>query len=534
MVLAADQLSVIEEIIELNPELLVDAAELIEIIAREVYGPASQEEIDAQLDRLLLEAVIPGRTIDIAPSAIVGEGETVDLNGTVIATVIANQGTITDTEGRFGDNLFGSVIFNGGDIDLDPGEDLIIALGGGITNIGTISTGGQLDLVSGTDLGNNDVEGLDNFGGLIDTGNGADRLVGNAVGIIDALGIDNDFGGVIKTGRGADLIDGEGQAIDLAFGIVNADFSVIETSTGNDVVFGVADDFLAFADFGFMAGINNNFGSVIDTGANDDLVEGVAFADDADSFGGTVYGIANLDAEISTRGGNDRLIGEAITFGFQDETSGIANEGYGPDDRSLIDLGSGDDFVLGFAQSWGESLFTNGIELKSSDLVSKSGNNLIEGEALGGIVASGIFLDSDSAIKLGGGNDIVAGFAFNGLESNEGITNWGKISTGAGDDVVESLFGDFGGEGATNLGRGDDLIVGFGTGNFNGGAGTDIIKLTTGVYRFEDNTLTREEDGVSMGLRRVEGLSGIADEESLLLVDGATYVVGENNSALFF
>ena len=531
MALSVDQLSVIDEILELNPDLLADARELIELIARETYGPASQEEIDAQLERLLFEAVLPGRTIDITQFANVEEGETVDLNGTVIASVLANNGTITDSEGRFGDNLFAGVVFNGGDIDLDPGEDLIIGLGGGISSIGTISTGGQLDLVSGTDLGNNDVEGITNFRGLIDLGNGNDRLVGNAVGILDACGVENVFG-VIETGRGNDLIDGEAAAVDLAFGIENIDAGVISTGTGNDVVLGVADDFLAFANFGFMAGILNDFDSVIDTGANDDLVEGVAIVEDADSFGGTVYGLANLVSEIYTGGGNDVLVGEAFTLGEQDETSGIASEGFDPADRALIDLGSGNDLVFGFAE--GFSVFTNGIELINSDLKSKSGNNIIEGEAIGGIVASGIFLDSSSTIKLGGGNDIVAGFAYDGFESNEGITNWGKISTGAGDDIVESLFGDFGGEGATNLGRGDDLILGFGTGNFNGGAGTDIIKLTTGIYRFDDNTLTREEDGVSMGLRRVEGLSGIADDEALLLVDGATYIVGENNSALFF
>lgn len=531
MVLTADQITVIEGIIENNPGILADAAELVELIASEVYGPASQEEIDAQIERLFAEALVPGRSIDITPFASVEPGETVDLNGTVIATVLSNQGTIIDSEGRFGDNLFSGVFFNKGDIDLDPGEDFIVALGGGLSNaFGTISTGGQLDLVSGTDLGNNDVEGIINLEGLINLGNGSDRLVGNAVGIFDAVGIENVFG-VIDTGKGSDLIDGEAAAIEGAFGIANVDLGFITTGQGNDRVFGVADDFLAFVDFGFQAGILNDF-SVIDTGANNDLVEGLAFVDDADSFGGVVYGIANLEAEIATGGGNDFLVGEAFTLGEQEETAGIASEGFSPTERSLVNLGSGDDIAFGFAE--GFSLFTNGIELKNSDLVSKSGNNIIEGEAIGGIVTSGIFLDTSSTIKLGGGNDIVAGFAFDGLESNEGITNWGKISLGAGNDLIESLAGDFGGDGATNLGRGNDVIAGFGTGNFNGGAGTDIIKLTTGVYTFRDNTLTRDEDGVSMGLRRVEGLSGIADEESLLLVDGATYIVNEDNSALFF
>ena len=523
-------------VMELNPDIEADTIEFLAFITERIYGePASEGEILLQAKRLLGEALIPGRTIEISPTVTVREDEALDLNGTILTTVLNNVGVIFDEDGLFGDNLLSGVVFNEGLINLDSGEDFVVGFGGGIFNAsdGEIFTGAKLDLISGSSSGVENTKGIFNFGGFIDSGTGNDRIVGNAIGIIDAEGIENSEGGRIVTGRGDDLIDGEAAAVDEAVGIENELGSTISTGVGDDIVRGRADDLTGLtATAAGQAGILNDSGSLIKTGGGNDLVEGYASVDDSgDTTSGQIAGIANFSSTISLGGGADDLIGEAFSVGGQETTAGIISFGNG-DSQGVLDLGKGDDLVLGFAETSGTG-FTNGIVLVDSSLVSRSGNNFIQGEAVGGFVNSGLFISSSSSIKLGGGNDVVVGFAFEGFESNEGITNRGKISLGAGDDIIESLFGDFGGEGTTSLGRGNDVIVGFGTGNFNGGAGQDIIKLTTGIYRFDDNTLTREEDGVSMGLRRVEGLSGLADEEALLLVDGATYIVGENNSAVF-
>ncbi|WP_038004731.1 hypothetical protein ACLM44_12565 [Synechococcus sp. W2B2] len=519
---------VFETLIEFNTDIAGDALEIIGNITAELYGqPAAPGEIERQAERLLLEAFVPGRSIEIAPLTIIQEGEDFELNGTLIAPVLFNQGVIFD-DNRFGDNLLTGVFLNDGFIDFNRGEDFVIGATGGISNgpTGVISTGDQLDLISGADSGVENVKGIFNPGGLIDSGNGNDRIVGNAVATFDVEGVENISGGLIKTGRGNDLIDGQAAALNEAAGIENDDFSTISTGLGNDFVFGVADDLTGLLDGGKIAGILNRDGSVISTGGGNDVMEGVAFADNSEeAIGGRVGGIGNAFSNISLGAGSDRVTGEAFSAGEQ-ITSGIISIG-SVDNQALLKLGNGDDFVLGAAISKGGSV-TSGIELENSTIQSKGGNNLIEGEAVGGFFNSGILLDSSSTIKLGAGNDVVAGFAFDGIESNQGITNFGTIKLGGGDDIIESLDGDFGGDGTTRLGSGNDFILGFGTGNFNGGRGIDIIKLTTGIYEFENNILTRV-DGVSMDLRSVERIAGLADDQSLLLQEGSVYIVNQND-----
>ena len=53
------------------------------------------------------------------------------------------------------------------------------------------------------------------------------------------------------------------------------------------------------------------------------------------------------------------------------------------------------------------------------------------------------------------------------------------ISSGVGVDAL-------GGGGTVDLGRGDDVLRGFGSGSFIGGSGLDALTFSSGTYRIED------------------------------------------------
>jgi len=90
-------------------------------------------------------------------------------------------------------------------------------------------------------------------------------------------------------------------------------------------------------------------------------------------------------------------------------------------------------------------------------------------------------------IQAGEGNDLISGFSGTSLATNIGILNNGLIQTGAGDDTVDALAGGFSGSGLTILGEGNDTLIGFGTGRFDGGGGIganqkDTLLLGNGTY----------------------------------------------------
>jgi len=90
-------------------------------------------------------------------------------------------------------------------------------------------------------------------------------------------------------------------------------------------------------------------------------------------------------------------------------------------------------------------------------------------------------------IRAGDGNDLISGYSGTSLATNIGILNNGLIETGAGDDTVDAITGGFSGSGLTDLGEGNDTLIGFGTGRFNGGGGInanqkDTLLLGNGTY----------------------------------------------------
>ena len=99
---------------------------------------------------------------------------------------------------------------------------------------------------------------------------------------------------------------------------------------------------------------------------------------------------------------------------------------------------------------------------------------------------------------------------------------------GRGSDLVNAVFGGFSGDGLTSLGAGDDQLVGFGTGFFNGGAGLDTLILGEGEYVFDAAAGTLVSGETTMNLFKIEQVGGLADTQFLLLQDG-TYVVNADN-----
>jgi len=181
------------------------------------------------------------------------------------------------------------------------------------------------------------------------------------------------------------------------------------------------------------------------------------------------WGITNF-GEIDTGNGNDKIfgagddvfgdLGEYLTNQFPNHAgSGILNSAEGE-----IELGSGDDILHG--ETW----------------AGKTGS---QPTGLGGLPAAGIA--NYGVITTGDGDDSICGLDADDTVANTGIINNGKIHTGYGNDMVDALLGGFSGTGLTDLGLGDDKLIGFGSGHFNAGGGfsgeqKDTILLANGKY----------------------------------------------------
>ena len=520
--------------IESLSRIINEIKEVDAFIQARSIRPESFEELEQIRRFIVTDALIPGRNLIVIPSLRIREDDERSLNGTFVTILLINEGAIADTGESVGDNLFTELFLNDGAIKFDNGKDFIVAVGGGISNNGLINTGAQFDLVSGSATGVKIVDGVLNTGD-IQLSRGNDRLIGFAVGVGDIDGIENT--NLIMMGKGNDLIRGDAVGNDAVSAIVNS--GIINTGRGSDAVIGDArglnltriDESLSVAEAGFVSGILNQ--SLIATGTGADQIKGDVFAEaSASSIGGDSFGILNEGGNIQLGDGNDELLGDSIAIGSL-KSAGIASFGIFPKffdfslpEKVVIDLGEGNDLVRGNAGS-GTGEQSAGITLIATNLISKSGNNLIQGNASGGITNNGIFVDAFSKIELGEGIDLVTGIAVRG-EFNSGITNFGVIKLGKGNDAIDASRGGFNGDGKTKLGRGDDVISGFGSGSFNGGGGTDTISLGEGVYEFDSSTKTLTSDGTTMNLRKVEEIKGFNDMQSLSLIDGE-YVIDSSN-----
>lgn len=277
----------------------------------------------------------------------------------------------------------------------------------------------------------------------------------------------------VDAGTGNDVIIGESDVV----GISNS--GVLKTAEGNDKILGKGDS-LGIYGVSFDIGVPSS----IQTGPGNDCVTG----------SGTTYGIWLYGySSILTGPGNDKVQGQGglagifIFFG-------------------QIDTAEGNDDVIG------EGSFA-GIFNSSGAIETAEGNDNIIGTSdnigianLGGTINTGI------------GNDTICGSG-----DSAGIFNEGVIETDAGNDIVKALVGGFSGIGTTNLGPGKDTLIGFGTGQFNGGDGTDTILLGEGsysvVYDMTTETGTIQSGGTIMNIESFEAIGGV-DGQTVGLVSG--------------
>ena len=134
----------------------------------------------------------------------------------------------------------------------------------------------------------------------------------------------------------------------------------------------------------------------------------------------------------------------------------------------------------------------------------------------------GMFISMQGILKSGGGGDTITGSATSSVDNEQvyGIFNEGKILTGAGEDQVDALIGGFGGNGVTNLGKDNDILLGFGTGSFKGGGGEDTILLGEGVYIFNEEEIIHESIKMSIsGFELIGGFNSASERFSITSTD---------------
>ncbi len=293
--------------------------------------------------------------------------------------------------------------------------------------------------------------GITTFGNAtINTENGNDNITGTGVG----------FGlasrGTIDTENGNDNITGTGECVGI-FNSALDDLGIINTGNGDDNIIGTSISGIhdgSNEDNFFGAGIVN-FGMIDTEDGNDNITGIINESEDGsltrDDCMPLNFNSALVNAEggtINTGDGNDNI------FGTDGKSEGVEN-------RSTIETGNGNDNIFG-----------------SGDIAGIT--NLV-------------------AINTGDGDDSIIGTNITGPEDDiAGINNTGMINTGNGNDTVDALTGGFasfglipepeGNEriGKIKLGKGDDLIRGFGEQKVFGGRGSDTAELGIDFDQIDD------------------------------------------------
>ena len=130
-------------------------------------------------------------------------------------------------------------------------------------------------------------------------------------------------------------------------------------------------------------------------------------------------------------------------------------------------------------------------------------------------------IENFNMIETGDGNDIIT--------SKGVIYNEGTINTGNGEDSIIADGGfQSGSSGIMFLGEGEDYIKGFGSGDFNGGNGNDILELTSGSYTFGISPAGGNfaKDGIIMNTVWFKKLiAGSTSYDFASLTEGQTIIV---------
>jgi len=359
---------------------------------------------------------------------------------------------------------------NDGIINTLAGNDLIIGTsdfttqGSGISNGGSIYSGDGDDII----IGIND----DSTSGAYHVGiyNRASIDTGNGNDIITGISYSEIGAGIenqystINTGDGNDVITGIIPSIGTG---INSEYSIINTDDGNDAITGT----------GGSGGIRIGAGG-LDTGKDNDIITGTGFW-----YGislGSFFNTGALDSFLNTGDGNDTITGNSTAYNV-----GIYNGG-------IIDTGEGDDIITG------------------TNIDRVAGNSY---------PATALF--NEGTINTGNGAD--------SLISNGKLWNTGEVFSGEGNDSIIADGGfESGSSGIMFLGKGEDYIKGFGSGNFNGGNGNDILELTSGIYTFWTSPAGEifVKDGITMNTVGFEKLiAGSASYDFTSLSEGQTIIV---------
>jgi hypothetical protein len=286
--------------------------------------------------------------------------------------------------------------------------------------------------------------------------------------------------GTILTSNGMDIIQAPGYR-----SIVNYATGTINTGTDDDIISITRTD---------SSETLKNYGT-IDLGDGDDSI--------------TIFGgIQNFHSGvILTGGGNDVITDNGSGMSF--ENAGRVDMGIGIDSISCnlylynsgtIQMGVGNDSINMTTPGYRQAASL----LNSGNILTSSGDDRIivtnthvgalplfpsTGISNSGTIHTGIGDDrltgkggnygvvNYGTINTAGDNDVITGIGL-----TKGIENNGSILTGDGNDSVNALQGGFSGLGTTNLGSGNDVLRGFGTGTFLGGPGSDILVFNPGTY----------------------------------------------------
>jgi len=360
------------------------------------------------------------------------------------------------------------------------GDDIItgtftgIETNSGIRNQGWLNTGEGNDLITGItpidkayfgqgilNIGHYlviDVYDYDSpVGGIIDTGDGNDTIIGTGgeSGIIIQ-------DGTINTGKGNDIITATGY-VALRIGTK----SFLNTGEGDDVITAI--------------NINGGYGissvGSLDTGSGNDIIIGTGI----NSSGGV-----GLSGYSNTGDGNDIITGSGRYVGFSN--GGIFNAGNGEDsiishgrlyNSSGLFLGDGNDSIIVDTIIEAENLPNHAIQNFNSSFIGTGDGNDV-------ITSTGVIYN-EGVIETGNGDDsIIVDGGVNGTGTGYGIyNNRGAINMGDGNDSIianEGFKSGSNSSGAWFLGEGEDYIKGYGSGDFYGGNGFDTLELTPGTY----------------------------------------------------
>lgn len=236
----------------------------------------------------------------------------------------------------------------------------------------------------------------------------------------------------------------------------------INTLAGNDIISGkenLIDD---------SPGIDLSE-TTLNMGEGNDIAEGT---------GRWSAGLSLYVSQLITEGGNDRVVGQGAGGIFLDE--------------SFINTGAGDDEIIGGAL---DEYSETGIYLSSyrdsiSGIDTGEGNDKITGYAYEG---KGIMIWEKCTISMGAGDDMLTVYTTNSdtRYRDSGISNYGAVSMGDGNDVISALgnwaYGFYsstlnGENSYFDMGNGDDTVKGFGYGQIRGGDGVDKLLLPEGTY----------------------------------------------------